>query len=93
MNSSGKVVFYSGSLERSSSSPSSFNGGGGPRARARGMERSFSANVVRVSPVLNMPVCSLRGSTKAGSVFGFFSKKEKEKEGTGRKPNVRHVIR
>jgi len=86
MNSWGKIVFYSGSLERSSSSPSSFNGG--PRVRARGMERSFSANVVRVSPVLNVPVCSLRGSTKSGSVFGFFSssqKKEKDKEGSAAK--------
>ncbi|PIA57170.1 hypothetical protein AQUCO_00600123v1 [Aquilegia coerulea] len=40
MNSSGKVVFHS--LERSSSSPSSFNGG--PRMKPRGMERSYSAN-------------------------------------------------
>ncbi|XP_009361849.2 uncharacterized protein LOC103952042 [Pyrus x bretschneideri] len=66
MNSSGKVVFQS--LERSSSSPSSFNGG--PRLKHRGMERSYSANV-RVTPVLNVPVCSLRGSSKSGSVFGF----------------------
>lgn len=67
MNSSGKVVFQS--LERSSSSPSTFNGG--PRVKHRGMERSYSANVVRVTPVLNVPVCSLRGSSKSGSVFGF----------------------
>ncbi|KAK1584713.1 hypothetical protein Q3G72_035569 [Acer saccharum] len=66
MNSSGKIVFQS--LERSSSSPSSFNGG--PRFKHRGMERSYSANV-RVTPVLNVPVCSLRGSSKSGSVFGF----------------------
>ncbi|GAV74886.1 hypothetical protein CFOL_v3_18366 [Cephalotus follicularis] len=66
MNSSGKIVFQS--LERSSSSPSSFNGG--PRYKHRGMERSYSANV-RVTPVLNVPVCSLRGSSKSGSVFGF----------------------
>ncbi|ONI12078.1 hypothetical protein PRUPE_4G143300 [Prunus persica] len=66
MNSSGKIVFQS--LERSSSSPSSFNGG--PRLKHRGMERSYSANV-RVTPVLNVPVCSLRGSSKSGSVFGF----------------------
>ncbi|VFQ91710.1 unnamed protein product [Cuscuta campestris] len=65
MNSSGKIVFHS--LERSSSSPSSFNGG--PRYKLRGMERSYSANV-RVTPVLNVPVCSLRGSSKSG-VFGF----------------------
>lgn len=69
MNSSGRVLFQS--LERSSSSPSSFNGGR-PRYNYshRGMERSSSANVVRVTPVLNVPVCSLRGSSKAG-VFGF----------------------
>ncbi|XWS27513.1 hypothetical protein CRYUN_Cryun26dG0121300 [Craigia yunnanensis] len=66
MNSSGKIVFQS--LERSSSSPSSFNGG--PRFKQRGMERSYSANV-RITPVLNVPVCSLRGSSKSGSVFGF----------------------
>ncbi|CAM8877092.1 unnamed protein product [Rhodiola kirilowii] len=63
MNSSGKIVFQS--LERSSSSPGSFNGG--PRFKHGGMERSYSANV-RVSPVLNVPVCSL---SKSGSVFGF----------------------
>lgn len=67
MNPSGKVVFQS--LERSSSSPSSFNGGR-PKYTHRGMERSYSANVVRVTPVLNVPVCSLRGSSKSG-VFGF----------------------
>lgn len=66
MNSSGKIVFHS--LERSSSSPSSLNGG--PRLKHRGMERSYSANV-RVTPVLNVPVCSLRGSSKSGGVFGF----------------------
>lgn len=65
MNPSGKVIFQS--LERSSSSPSSFNGG--PRHKHRGMERSYSANV-RITPVLNVPVCSLRGSSKSGSVFG-----------------------
>ncbi|XP_028752442.1 uncharacterized protein LOC114712146 [Neltuma alba] len=80
MNSSGKIVFQS--LERSSSSPSTFNGG--PRHKQRGMERSYSANV-RVTPVLNVPVCSLRGSSKSGSVFGFgqlFSSPQK-KEGAG----------
>ncbi|XP_052177229.1 uncharacterized protein LOC127791403 [Diospyros lotus] len=65
MNASGKIVFQG--LERSSSSPSSFNGG--PRFKHRGMERSYSANV-RVTPVLNVPVCSLRGSSKS-SMFGF----------------------
>ncbi|XP_004295696.1 PREDICTED: uncharacterized protein LOC101304556 [Fragaria vesca subsp. vesca] len=73
MNSSGKIVFQS--LERSSSSPSSFNGG--PRLKHRGMERSYSANV-RVTPVLNVPVCSLRGSSKTGFGFGqLFSSPQK----------------
>ncbi|KAK4285734.1 hypothetical protein QN277_002390 [Acacia crassicarpa] len=87
MNSSGKIVFQS--LERSSSSPSSFNGG--PRFKHRGMERSYSANV-RVTPVLNVPVCSLRGSSKSGSVFGFgqlFSSPQK-KEGAGSAGNKGH---
>ncbi|CAK9174963.1 unnamed protein product [Ilex paraguariensis] len=77
MNSSGKIIFHS--LERSSSSPSSFNSG--PRFKHRGMERSYSANV-RVTPVLNVPVCSLRGSSKSG-VFGFplFSSPQKREAG------------
>ncbi|XP_009629172.1 uncharacterized protein [Nicotiana tomentosiformis] len=79
MNSSGKIVFHS--LERSSSSPSTFNGG--PRYKHRGMERSYSANV-RVTPVLNVPVCSLRGSSKFG--FPLFSSssssQQKKLEGT-----------
>ncbi|XP_057765315.1 uncharacterized protein LOC130986062 [Salvia miltiorrhiza] len=77
MNSSGKIVFHS--LERSSSSPSTFNGG--PRHKHRGMERSYSANV-RVTPVLNVPVCSLRGSSKSG-VFGFplFSSQQRKETG------------
>ncbi|KAI3703747.1 hypothetical protein L1987_73941 [Smallanthus sonchifolius] len=75
MNSSGKIVFHS--LERSSSSPSSLNGG--PRFKHRGMERSYSANV-RITPVLNVPVCSLRGSSKSGGMFGFpiFSQQKRE---------------
>ncbi|KAF8408757.1 hypothetical protein HHK36_004825 [Tetracentron sinense] len=82
MNSSGKIVFQS--LERSSSSPSTFNGG--PRFKHRGMERSYSANV-RITPVLNVPVCSLRGSSKSGSVFGFgqlFSSPQKRDGGSSR---------
>ncbi|KAL8161396.1 hypothetical protein V2J09_012885 [Rumex salicifolius] len=76
LSSSGKIVFYG--LERSSSSPSTFNGG--PRYKHRGMERSYSANV-RVTPVLNVPLC------KSG-VFGLFSsqssqKKEGSTVGTG----------
>lgn len=77
MNSSGKIVFQS--LERSSSSPSSFNGGS-RNGKIRGMERSYSSNV-RITPVLNVPVCSLRGSSKGGSVFGFgqlFSPQKRE---------------
>ncbi|KAG1368437.1 hypothetical protein COCNU_14G009050 [Cocos nucifera] len=76
MNASGKVVFQG--LERSSSSPSSFNVG--PTTKYRGMERSYSANV-RVTPVLNVPVCSLRKSSKSVTVFGFgqlFSPQKKE---------------
>ncbi|KAJ4975944.1 hypothetical protein NE237_001050 [Protea cynaroides] len=82
MNSSGKIVFQS--LERSSSSPSSFNGG--PKIKHRGMERSYSANV-RVTPVLNVPVCSLRGSSKSGSVFGFgqFFSSPQKRDGTSTK--------
>ncbi|XP_019450007.1 PREDICTED: uncharacterized protein LOC109352461 isoform X3 [Lupinus angustifolius] len=82
MNSSGKIVFQS--LERSSSSPSSLNGG--PRFKHRGMERSYSSNV-RVTPVLNVSVCSLMGSSKSGSVFGlgpfFSSSVQQKKEGGG----------
>lgn len=77
MNSSGKIVFQS--LERSSSSPSSFNGG--PRFKHRGMERSYSANV-RVTPVLNVPVCSLRGSSRSGFGFGqLFSSSPQKRDG------------
>ncbi|KAJ0100826.1 hypothetical protein Patl1_05099 [Pistacia atlantica] len=87
LNSSGKIVFQS--LERSSSSPSSFNGG--PRFKHRGMERSYSANV-RITPVLNVPVCSLIGSSKSGSVFGFgqlFSSQQKSGNGNGNGNGVR----
>ncbi|KAI0494999.1 hypothetical protein KFK09_025146 [Dendrobium nobile] len=78
LNASGKVIFQG--LERSSSSPSTFNGG--PRHRPRGMERSYSGNV-RVTPVLNVPVCTLRGSAMSVSVFGLgqlFSPQKKEKK-------------
>ncbi|KAJ0975770.1 hypothetical protein J5N97_017735 [Dioscorea zingiberensis] len=88
MNASGRVVFQG--LERSSSSPGSFNGG--PRAKHRGVERSYSANVVRVSPVLNVPVCSLRGSSsKSVSVLGFgqlFSPQKKDREGSATRTNT-----
>ncbi|KAG1348005.1 hypothetical protein COCNU_06G018340 [Cocos nucifera] len=86
MNASGKVVFQG--LERSSSSPSSFSGG--PRIKYRSMERSYSANV-RVTPVLNVPVCSLRGSSKFG--FGhLFSPQKKEKEGSRQGSRTKIVI-
>ncbi|CAD6266969.1 unnamed protein product [Miscanthus lutarioriparius] len=70
LNAAGKVVFNG--LGRSSSNPSSLAGGrrhrnAGPGSG--GMERSYSAHV-RVAPVLNVPVCSLRGSRKSVSVFG-----------------------
>ncbi|KAL8195633.1 hypothetical protein R6Q57_026036 [Mikania cordata] len=72
INSSGKIVFHN--LERSSSSPSSFNGG--PTLKHRGMERSYSGNV----RVLNVPVCSLRSSSKSSGMFGFpmFSQQKRE---------------
>lgn len=83
MNPSGRVVFQG--LERSSSSPSSFNGGprynnssnsngnGSKHGRGGIMERSYSGNVhVRITPVLNVPVvCSLRRSSNKSGVFGF----------------------
>ncbi|KAL6544608.1 hypothetical protein OROMI_023470 [Orobanche minor] len=65
MNSYGKIVFQG--LERSSSSPSTFNGGPRPY-KSRGMERSYSANV-RVTPVLNV------------GVFGLFSTQQKKDSG------------
>ncbi|PKA62114.1 hypothetical protein AXF42_Ash014998 [Apostasia shenzhenica] len=77
LHASGKVIFQG--LERSSSSPSTFNGR--QRPRPRGMERSYSANI-RVKPILNVPVCSLRGKPKSVSVFGFgplLSPQKKEK--------------
>nr|XP_029116214.1 protein IQ-DOMAIN 14-like [Elaeis guineensis] len=80
MNPAGKIVFQG--LGRSSSSPGSFHGG--PSVRPRGMERSYSA-VVRVTPVLNVPVCSLRGSAKSVSVFAFgqlFSAQKKDRDGS-----------
>ncbi|KAM0823756.1 hypothetical protein ACQ4PT_070659 [Festuca glaucescens] len=64
LNAAGKVVFNG--LGRSSSSPSSLAGGRRHRAGSGsgGMERSYSAHV-RVTPVLNVPVCR-----KSVSVFG-----------------------
>ncbi|CAH9076255.1 unnamed protein product [Cuscuta europaea] len=68
MNSSGKVIFHG--LERSSSSPAAGTCIGEARYKSRGMARSYSGNV-RVTPIINVPVCSsLRGSSKAGA-FGF----------------------
>ncbi|ESQ48729.1 hypothetical protein EUTSA_v10021938mg [Eutrema salsugineum] len=66
LNASGKIVFHG--LERSSSSPGNFTGG--PRMKHHhGMPRSHSANV-RIAPVLNVPVSSLRGGPKSGLFFG-----------------------
>ncbi|PAN21821.2 hypothetical protein PAHAL_3G493300 [Panicum hallii] len=67
LNAAGKVVFNG--LGRSSSSPSSLAGGRRGHRAGGAMERSYSAHV-RVAPVLNVPVCSLRGSRKSVSVFG-----------------------
>ncbi|KAL5205857.1 hypothetical protein ABZP36_034066 [Zizania latifolia] len=67
LNAAGKVVFNG--LGRSSSSPSNLAGGRPRHHRGGGIERSYSAHV-RVAPVLNVPVCSLRGSRKSVSVFG-----------------------
>ncbi|KAK8952702.1 hypothetical protein KSP40_PGU007814 [Platanthera guangdongensis] len=77
MDPSGRVIFEG--LERSSSSPSSFNGV--PTTKYRGMQRSYSANV-RIPSVLNVPVCSIRRSSKSVSVFGFgqlFSQPRKDR--------------
>ncbi|CAL9220596.1 unnamed protein product [Arabidopsis halleri] len=66
LNASGKIVFHG--LERSSSSPGNFTGG--PRMKLHhGMPRSHSANV-RITPVLNVPVSSLRSGPKSGLLFG-----------------------
>ncbi|CAH8384879.1 unnamed protein product [Eruca vesicaria subsp. sativa] len=67
LNASGKIVFHG--LERSSSSPGNFTGG--PRMKQHhGMPRSQSAHV-RITPVLNVPVSSLRGGgAKSGLLFG-----------------------
>lgn len=81
LNSSGKIVFQS--LERSSSSP---RGGG---YRNRGVERSYSVNL-SVAPVLNVPVCSVRG----GSVIfsHFFSSASSQHNKTGNGSNHRALL-
>ncbi|KAG2282111.1 hypothetical protein Bca4012_050637 [Brassica carinata] len=81
LNSSGKIVFQS--LEPSSSSP----GGGG--YRNRGVERSYSVNL-SVAPVLNVPVCSVRG----GSVIfsHFFSSTSSQHNKTGNGSNHRALL-
>lgn len=89
LNASGKVIFQG--LERSSSSPSTFNGG--YRPRQRGMERSYSANVM-VSPFLNVPVCTLRSSAKSISIFDFgqlFAPPKKEKASSAAKHAVSNM--
>ncbi|XP_062204714.1 formin-like protein 16 [Phragmites australis] len=86
LNAAGKVVFNG--LGRSSSSPSSLAGGRRHRAGSGGaIERSYSAHV-RVAPVLNVPVCSLRGSRKSVSVLGidrFFSPASSATSAAGKK--------
>ncbi|CAN8269402.1 unnamed protein product [Cochlearia groenlandica] len=67
LNASGKIVFHG--LERSSSSPGDFTGGPRLKHHHHGMPRSHSANV-RIAPVLNVPVSSLRGGPKSGLSFG-----------------------
>eukprot|EP01018_Ginkgo_biloba_P029492 Gb_13865 [translate_table: standard] len=101
LNSSGKIVFHS--LERSCSSPSSFNANmrnkdphyrnSRQKENWRGMERSYSANV-RVTPVLNVPVCSLRsskgGAPSKGTMFGLtqlFSPQKKDNNKPARNPS------
>ncbi|EOA37994.1 hypothetical protein CARUB_v10009464mg [Capsella rubella] len=81
LNASGKIVFHG--LERSSSSPGSFTGG--PRMKQHhGMPRSYSANV-RITPVLNVPVCSL----KSGLFFGqLFSSSSSSSPSPGNKPQI-----
>lgn len=65
LNASGKIVFHG--LERSSSSPGSFTGG--PRLKHHhGIPRSYSANV-RITPVLNVPVSSLKSSIFFAHMF------------------------
>ncbi|KAG2304525.1 hypothetical protein Bca4012_063574 [Brassica carinata] len=65
LNASGKLVFHG--LERSSSSPGSFTGG--PRLKQHhGMPRSYSANL-RITPVLNVPVSSLKSGLFFGHMF------------------------
>uniref|UniRef100_A0A1J3HYC6 Uncharacterized protein n=1 Tax=Noccaea caerulescens TaxID=107243 RepID=A0A1J3HYC6_NOCCA len=65
LNASGKIVYHG--LERSSSSPGSFTGG--PRMKQHhGMPRSYSANV-RITPVLNVPVSSLKSGLFFGQLF------------------------
>ncbi|PKA57015.1 hypothetical protein AXF42_Ash002319 [Apostasia shenzhenica] len=87
MDPSGRIIFHG--LERSSSSPGSFNGG--PPLKHRGIQRSYSSNI-RAPSVLNVPFCFLRGSAKSGaSVFGIgqvLSQPRKEKEGSSPSPSL-----
>ncbi|CAH8355269.1 unnamed protein product [Eruca vesicaria subsp. sativa] len=86
LNSSGKIVYQS--LERSSSSPSGTSGGG---YRNRGVERSYSANV-RVAPVLNVPVCSVRGGSVIFSQFfsGASSQHNRTVNGSNHRASTHH---
>lgn len=82
-NASGKIVFKG--LERSCSSPSSFNMRKKDAHYSRkGFERSYSANV-RVTPVLNVPVCIRSGKGSKGGMFGLSHLFSSNK--TNRNPN------
>ncbi|XP_010480162.1 PREDICTED: uncharacterized protein LOC104758893 [Camelina sativa] len=84
LNASGKIVFHG--LERSSSSPGSFTGG--PRMKQHhGMPRSYSANV-RITPVLNVPVCSLKSGLFFGQLFSSSSSSSSSSLSPGNKSQV-----
>ncbi|KAL9309860.1 hypothetical protein AtEden1_Chr1g0055331 [Arabidopsis thaliana] len=84
LNASGKIVFHG--LERSSSSPGSFTGG--PRMKQHhGMPRSYSANV-RITPVLNVPVCSLKSGLFFGQLFSSSSSSSSSSPSPGNKSQL-----
>jgi hypothetical protein len=89
-NASGKIVFKG--LERSCSSPSSLNMRKKDAHYSRkGFERSYSANV-RVTPVLNVPVCIRSGKGSKGGMFGlshlFSSNKPNRNPNPNPNPNL-----
>jgi hypothetical protein len=89
-NASGKIVFKG--LERSCSSPSSLNMRKKDAHYSRkGFERSYSANV-RVTPVLNVPVCIRSGKGSKGGMFSlshlFSSNKPNRNPNPNPNPNL-----